>query len=262
MKAHLFKLHCLTNLHVGSGDVNYNIIDNEVERDPTNGFPIIHASGVKGALREHFSKTLPEGTITRIFGAPPKNKNSIAAGEYKFLDAGSIARPMRVSGSEKIASIPVTTVAALNAYLSSLTAFGCEHYGIGPVVLDEDAFGDAEFITNCPENISIEGVKTKHMTAQQASLLGKLKDVLGETFALARSFDDYALPVVARNYLENGESKNLWYEEVVPHGSVFYLIILTPEESLDLDLEKDVLQFGGHASIGCGFVKAQKLSEG
>ena len=34
MNAMILRLECLTNLHVGNGDVNYNIIDNEVERDP------------------------------------------------------------------------------------------------------------------------------------------------------------------------------------------------------------------------------------
>ena len=33
MKTVFYKIDCLTNLHVGSGEVNYNIIDNEVEKD-------------------------------------------------------------------------------------------------------------------------------------------------------------------------------------------------------------------------------------
>ena len=30
MKSAIVELKCITNLHVGNGDVNYNIIDNEV----------------------------------------------------------------------------------------------------------------------------------------------------------------------------------------------------------------------------------------
>ena len=45
MSAIILKLKCITNLHVGNGEVNYTIIDNEVEKDPVTGYPIINASG-------------------------------------------------------------------------------------------------------------------------------------------------------------------------------------------------------------------------
>ena len=54
MKAKIFVIECLTNLHVGNGDVNFNIIDNEVERDDVTGLPTINSSGFKGALRAFF----------------------------------------------------------------------------------------------------------------------------------------------------------------------------------------------------------------
>ena len=41
MYFHVFKIRCLTNLHVGSGDINYNIVDKEVEKDPVTGVPVI-----------------------------------------------------------------------------------------------------------------------------------------------------------------------------------------------------------------------------
>ena len=53
MTANIYLLECLTNLHVGSGEVNYNIVDNEVERDVVTNYPTINSSGVKGALRAH-----------------------------------------------------------------------------------------------------------------------------------------------------------------------------------------------------------------
>ena len=43
MKAYMIQLQCMTNMHVGNGDVNYNIIDNEVERDPVTGYPTINS---------------------------------------------------------------------------------------------------------------------------------------------------------------------------------------------------------------------------
>ena len=54
MAAIIVNLECMTNMHVGNGDVNYYIIDYEVEKDPVTGYPTINASGVKGAFREYF----------------------------------------------------------------------------------------------------------------------------------------------------------------------------------------------------------------
>lgn len=260
MNVHIYKYTCLTNLHVGSGDVNYNIIDNEVERDPVTQYPVIHASGVKGALREHFSKVLSEDRCRHIFGAAPKHKEAIAAGNYKFLDAKFLSRPMRVGGSAAMASITVVSAASVNDYLELLTAFGCNHYGLDHIDLDPAAFGEAGFLTNCPEPICVEGEKTGKLPKETESQLLKLRDVLGGTFAVVKDFGSYPLPVTARNHLDNGISKNLWYEEVVPHGSVFYQLTLTPDAAMDLPLEQAPIQFGGNGSIGCGFVQITKLN--
>ncbi len=52
MNTTLLKMECLTDLHVDSGESNYNIIDNEVQKD-LNGNPTVHSSGIKGAMREY-----------------------------------------------------------------------------------------------------------------------------------------------------------------------------------------------------------------
>ena len=63
----MIRMKCITNLHAGNGDVNYNIVDNEVERDPIFGYPTVNASGVKGALREFF-KTVAPNLVKPLFG--------------------------------------------------------------------------------------------------------------------------------------------------------------------------------------------------
>ena len=259
MKVHIYRYTCLTNLHVGSGDVNYNIVDNEVERDPVTDLPMIHASGVKGALREHFAKTLSSEKIDEIFGARPKNKEDIKAGTYKFLDAKFLSRPMRVGNSAKMASISVVSIDALNDYLALLSAFGCNGYGIERITVEEEMFGDAKFLTNCQGDILVEGETTGKLPGEVTAQLLKLRNVVGDVFAVAKNFDRYPLPVMARNRLENGQSKSLWYEEVVPEKSVFYQLILTPTEKMELPLEAEPIQFGGNGSIGCGFIRIEKL---
>jgi len=83
MKTIFYKIECLTNLHVGSGDVNYNIIDNEVEKDPVTGYPIIHASGVKGALRDDM-KNRGEQFLNKVFGFAGKGDTG-NSGSHKIF---------------------------------------------------------------------------------------------------------------------------------------------------------------------------------
>lgn len=254
MKTIFYKIECLTNLHVGSGDVNYNIIDNEVEKDPVTGYPIIHASGVKGALRDDM-KNRGEQFLNKVFGFAGKGDTG-NSGSHKFLDAYLISRPMRVCGSTKTASVSVVTIASVNQYLEKLSAFGMNHYGIDRI--DAPDFGEYSFLTNAEENISIEGEKTGKLSGITLKQLFKLSDILGTTFAVVKDFNDYDLPVMARNYLEKGISKNLWYEEFVPHGSVFYFSVICHDDVENLEFS-NVVQFGGNASIGCGFTKITAL---
>lgn len=287
MNVHLYKIECLTNLHVGSGDINYNIVDNEVEKD-INGYPMIHSSGLKGALREQAEKGQFAGNnkaVVDIFGQK-SGSSDIIPGSYKFLDANIICRPLRVYGSPSMASIPVFSMDSINSFLKKINAFGIttlemkvdgkeekvdiSAYSNGldkslfdfekTVVCDDGStkVETYEFITT-ESNIFIEGEKTAVFSTPAKEALGKLKAVLGDKYAIVKNFDNYPLPVLARNYLEDGKSKNLWYEEVVPHGSVFYTIIITPDETNALDME-EIKQIGGHASIGCGFTKFTKLN--
>ncbi|MBQ2727237.1 MAG: type III-B CRISPR module RAMP protein Cmr4 [Clostridia bacterium] len=256
MVTHLYKLECLTNLHVGSGEANYNIIDKEVERDPITKYPIIHASGIKGALREYFAenKLLPPVTIDSVFGKA-SSATEFGAGTYKFFDAHLLSRPMRVGGTGvTIPCINVTSDDILRAFLTQMENFGIKKYA--NVSLPELNFGGKEFLSTNP-GVTVEDEETGVLDAEYA---GAAAPLLGSTFAVVKNFSNYALPVVAHNKLEHGESKNLWYEEYVPHGSVFWLMILTPDEKNVLELEKQtMLQFGANASIGYGFVKITKL---
>ena len=252
MNKHLIKMECLTGLHVGSGDVNFNIIDNEVEKDPVTGRPTINASGVKGAFRDAY-KT--EGRdMKRIFGSEGKNDDETTTGEYKFLNAELLTRPLRASGTG-VASVPVTTIDTLNSYLRRLTGFGCNHYDIEEIVYS----GDYTLLSR-DGKVYVEGERTEKMPDKLAAQLDLLSDVLPANTVIAKTFDDYPLPVIARNCLDNGISKNLWYEEYVPQTSVFYTLILTDDKELDpaLGVGK-VVQFGGHFSIGYGFMKLTEI---
>ncbi len=259
MFAHLYKLECLTNLHVGSGEANYDIIDNEVERDPISQNPIIHASGLKGALREYFTENqiLGTDTIKGIFGKPTST-TEFGAGSYKFFDAHLLSRPMRVGGNgAAIPSISVTTNDLLYDLIKQTANFGIKTYESVTLPEKKLNFDNNSFLSTVT-NITIEDESVGTLDGTYVSAASQ---ILGETFAVAKKLSGYALPVVAHNKLEHGESKNLWYEEYVPHGSVFWFMVLTPTETNELKLEEQtMLQIGANASIGYGFVKITKLA--
>lgn len=225
MKAKIFVIECLTNLHVGNGDVNFNIIDNEVERDVVTGFPTINSSGVKGALRDFFKEN-DLSSIKGIFGSD--ENGSTTSGSLKFLSANLLALPIRsVSGGDKPYSIHAPKTA-------------CEDFN--------------QMIENFQlESVSIEDIKG---VDEKITL-----DVDNSCY------EKYGLPVIARNSV--GEQTNLWYEEVVPHKSIFYFAVVDstsePENLLEVftDLVRDkIIQFGANASVGYGFCKVIKVISG
>lgn len=257
MKLNVYKLECITNLHVGSGDFNYGVIDNEVERDCLSGNPVIHASGIKGALRDVAEQKAgtdkeKQQEVIRIFGGKGDNKNDTNKGAYKFFDAQLLSRPLRVSGNEEISYISVTTPEIINNFIDTLSSFGFKKL---PAKLNVK-FGDTRFFSNKP-GVLIESDEDEFKSAEiSADAKATLDAILGKGYyALAESLSDYKLPVIARNKL--GENKNLWYEEYVPHGSVFYMMIMS-DNSVALDFSAPV-QFGGNASIGYGYTKVTEF---
>ena len=86
-------IECITNLHVGSGDANYGIVDKLVQRDPITDYPTIHASSLKGGLRQHFEEKYGE-KWDHVFGKKTLGEDT-NTGDYKFLNADLIALPIR-----------------------------------------------------------------------------------------------------------------------------------------------------------------------
>lgn len=257
MKYAFYKIHCITNLSVGSGEANYNIVDNQVEKDAVNGLPVIHASGIKGALRDTLKANgVCDDLIKEIFGSEG-NKDKNIPGTHKFLDASMVVRPMRVYGSDNMASINVATVDSINNFVTILDALGCNKYDIK--ALEEVNFGDNIFLTNAADDIKVEGEDTGKLPDDIAAELKKISDIIGKNIALVKNFDEFHLPVIARNHLVNRVSKNLWYEEVVPHGSIFFFAVVVPDDCKNIIDIPEIVQLGGNATIGCGVSRITKL---
>ena len=235
----IVRLKCITNLHVGNGDVNYSIVDNEVERDAVTNYPVINSSGVKGALREYFKVAAPD-LIAPVFGSDEKKNTT--QGKLKFLTAEMIAVAARASKGESAYCL-VSTETAVSRFSQ----------------MKEEFLSDSPAYEKSPvKGVEIEGFSPVCM----------LKAPFGDIYLVSEDdFRTISLPVMARNCLEDGRSTNLWYEEVVPHESLFFFPVLANDQDKDYlkafaeKINGKVVQFGGNATIGYGLCKVCVMEE-
>ena len=116
MRTDLYTIDTLSNLHVGSGDINFDIIDNQVQRDPVSTLPNINSSSLKGAFREAFDKNSSKTLINYIF----EGEGDHGTGAYSFFEAQLLTRPVR---SSKKAYFNATSPAVLKSLLNTINDF-------------------------------------------------------------------------------------------------------------------------------------------
>ena len=272
MKAELMKISCLTNLHVGSGDIKFEIIDGQVEKDPITNYPVIFASGVKGALREYAEQHLKnQEEVEEIFGTDRTgNKEKKGkSGSVKFLTAQLAAMPMRASEGKQ-SYYMVTTKRMLLQFCKLRRDIENNSEDLLQDVMQLDNEKNYFLKKEGKGNIGVEGYEVELEIPENLQVLTKfLSDIFPENVVILSEEDmnNTSLPVVARNHLDNGKSINLWYEEIVPHESVFFLYLLsngTPsgdrclERLLALIDQKPLIQFGGNMTIGNGLTKVER----
>lgn len=233
MKATLYTIECISNLHVGSGQDNDGVIDGLIQRDVVTSLPCINASSLKGALREHCEewnknhKDKEKVNVINLFGKQGEGKENCAPGKYRFLDASilSIPRP-----SANVPFIQVT----------------CD-----------------EVVTELQDKASLFGVglgDNEEKTILDLANVSEQNKCSYEDFKKYNNNDE--LPVIARNCLENGVSKNLWYEQVLPRKSRLAFFILHDEDEIDEVFNSAItsvpVQIGANASVGYGICVIKK----
>lgn len=226
MKTELYIIRTLSNMHVGSGDINFDIIDKQVQRNHL-GIPNINSSSLKGALRQHFEK---QGQLTNyIFGPPNDGNNPHQTGAYSFFEAHLLTRPVRSNAKPYFNAISTEVIEMLleaiddfciafdTATKSALEAMKALSPQRGVPIIFENL-----------DNVKIENFTATKNTTFDAT---KIKDFLGKDLVLFdhEDYKNLSLPVLSRNHLNNGVSKNLWYEEVVPKQSKFYFVLVSSQ---------------------------------
>lgn len=246
-------IQCITNLHVGSGDANYGIIDKMVQRDPVTGYPTIHASSLKGALRQHFEDNPTSGVnVDEVFGKEGKGGDDSESGTHRFLNADLVALPVRCTHQQYALGFDIKLTDFINQKSNNIlnkSVFSLSFdekkdsiYGVSEETYAED------FLLK-PENFQNPFTFNQHLIQKQFA-----------TFQ-TNHFETLTnnLPVIARNKV--GENKNLWYEEIVPHQTIFLTFIGSPEENSTFNstLTTDLIQIGANTSVGYGLCKFHEI---
>ena len=210
-----------TNLHVGNeSTVCFSVIDKAIQRDVTTGLPCINSSSLKGAIKEYFEHTKATN-IKEIFGSTKPNKGDSQKGSAIFFDATLLAIPEQKTGGD--------TPYKLAYSPNTIDAF------VKKANLLEAGITDCDII--------------EKLQNQEEVKYNKFEELC----------NDDNLPIIARNCLENGESVNLWYEQVLPSQSVLATVIQTnAKEDLDC-LNGKIVQIGANATIGYGYCRFIKL---
>jgi CRISPR-associated protein Cmr4 len=266
-----YLIKAISNLHVGSGEGDFSHIDKQVQRDTVTHLPTIHASGIKGALREGMEEkfTSPKNgptndTILTVFGSHPKldRGNVQKQGLYNFFDGHLLSLPIRSSHHffyratcPQLLEALADALAIYQPGSSSIAALR----GLAGIAVSK---GSPVYFGTGAGNIQLEDWTATH----NAHNINGLAALLPDRIALLHN-DDFCtlaqqLPVIARNYLENGQSENLWYEEVVPRESIFYTMVThiadTALQAWLRDDKQNIVQLGANATVGyglCSFTK-------
>jgi CRISPR-associated protein Cmr4 len=205
----------------------YGLIDKSVQRDALMKLPCINSSSLKGAVNEfccHKANSLSSDQIHKIFGSDKKEKKlDSTKGNTFFFDANILFLPIQDDHS-----------------LYKLAY--CEE------VLDQFIEKAALFGNPIDKNRFLERIRA----------ISKLDEKPKSKVDFIRLCSDDELPIIARNVLENGESKNLWYEQVIPPETIFYTFLQSPDEHLANAIDNRIVQIGANATIGYGYCKFTK----
>ncbi len=244
-------------MHVGVGGTNYDIVDNIVQRDVTTQMPTIFSSSLKGALREFFKnqwidaekeeKDKIEGAkkLNYIFGIDTdRNKNNEGnIGHFNFFAADLFSLPVQAKDKPFNHTTAHSLMGRINDLRNSLAI-------------------DNDIVKSVVESF-FNAAEVPEIKWEQGHLGCKI-DVVSEKM-MKRIVKK--LPVIARNKLDNGQSENLFYEEVVPRETRFVFFVAKNKngsekysDDFDKEFEGKVVQIGANGSIGYGFCEISKIS--
>lgn len=262
----LYQLRCKTHLHAGSGDSNYGVIDKLVQRDPSNGMPCLFSSSLKGAFRVDYTNRFGEEAAKLVFGDSDTGK-----GKVIFHQGGLLSVPVR---SNKFPFFNLTAPAAIDEIIDKLQFLSDENNkGLLNELLSFKTMvqeGKVTVFGRPIAGLKIEDFEGTDIVYSDTLPGENIINIFGTRIALTddshflEMVSDYRLPVIARNNLDNGQSTNLWYEQIIPRESRFFFAV--SENAVDTCTEffenykkQEIVQIGANATIGYGICEISKI---
>lgn len=263
MTTEIIGLLAETYIHPGTGQ-SAGAIDLPVARERVTQYPFIPGSSMKGALLD---ASRGNGLDTdRLFG---QQEN---AGQLLISDARLLLLPVRSltspyvwltcpylierfwRDSERAGKGVALPKVAPSADDKALAA------GAGDLFLEERLFAVED---KSPEElVAAIGALIPHDDAR-SRLSRQLAIVTDKAFAW---FAQYALPIQARNVLDEGTktSKNLWYEEALPPDTLMYFVVGERADGAAAKIaahlaERRYLQAGGNETVGQGWFAIRRV---
>lgn len=289
-----YRIRPYTNLHAGGSDAGLGVIDNYIQRDPTTGMPCIYSSSLKGAIKQSVSEKLSRELMRVIFGSDADiNKTSkedvekngktpkiTQQGASVFFSAQLLALAVPC---DKTPFVLLTSRESLRQYLASRDDEDAPLEEPLKAAFDaliklpseaNTAFCLSDFLDGAylrSRDEKLKKIDAGKLTQEQKNLIQGHLDIqlqnlcLADEEVLIELCSNYNLPVLARNVLDDGDSKNLFYEQVLPRESLLYFWIrwkdtLVHQKPMEMVLEHNSVQIGGNASVGYGFTRIKKLS--
>ena len=254
-KVAFFCITTKTMMHVGAGGENFWIIDKLIQRDETTNLPCINSTSLKGALREFMrdylssdgNKINGKSWATILFQIFGNDRSDIEKKEVESI-LKEVAKDLNIDAN-KWKDIDIAgDFRILPAELLSIPT------------LKEDKI---QHIISCnwiKDNLQdkLDLFSCELANGNTIDKIVKADEYLSE-IDFSEKVDDYNLPVIARNHLEDGTSTNLWYEQVLPRATkMIFPVVYNDEELFEIFKEAITsypIQIGANASVGYGFCK-------
>lgn len=270
---HILGLVAETFIHPGSGQA-MGAIDLPVARERASGLPYISGSSMKGAFKQAMRGLIDCNDLCKAFGAPGAD---VGAGGIVFSDARLLFLPVRslttgyawltcpmlldrlardVRRARAGAGGADIDVSSLEPTPGEMLVKGFGAFAVGEPHYLEDRALEASAISDDGATAIDRLFVAANLSDRGDTLTKRLAIVSDEDFLW---FCSYGLHVQARNSLtENKISKTLWYEELLPPDTAFYMLL---DDRGSARLAGDMLgrlqylQVGGNETLGQGWFR-------